>query len=147
MRREKLGGPVAEFHFSHGYWARWGAFSSGRHFGNDQAPFVRRYLYILKRRHTYVPSLVSANIPGALALLSVQFLETSQRWRLATSVCADELVAVLEKLSTPPGGSLPDPAQRAMLVIAGEAQSGARSKVIYGAEFDKFVRDFGERRR
>jgi hypothetical protein len=67
------------------------------------------------------------------------------RWRLATTVLADELVAVLEKLSTPPGGSLPDPAQRAMLVIAGEAQSGPRSKVnSTAAEFEKFVRELPE---
>jgi hypothetical protein len=67
------------------------------------------------------------------------------RWRLATSVRADELVAALEKLSTPPGGSLPDPAQRAMLVIAGEAQSGPRPKINSTvAEFDKFVRELPE---
>ncbi len=67
------------------------------------------------------------------------------RWRLATSVRADELVSVLEKLSAPPGGSLPDPAQRAMLVIAGEAQSGPRNKVNSTAvEFAKFVRELPE---
>ena len=67
------------------------------------------------------------------------------RWRLATSVRADELVAVLEKLSTPPSGSLPDPAQRAMLVIAGEAESGPRAKMnSMTAEFDKFVRELPE---
>jgi hypothetical protein len=67
------------------------------------------------------------------------------RWRLATSVRADELVAVLEKLSSPPGGSLPDPAQRAMLVIAGEAQSGPRVKSnSTAAEYEKFVRELPE---
>jgi len=67
------------------------------------------------------------------------------RWRLATSVRADELVAVLEKLSSPPGGSLPDPAQRAMLVIAGEAQSGPRAKSnSTAAEYEKFVRELPE---
>ncbi len=67
------------------------------------------------------------------------------RWRLATTVRADEVVAVLEKLSTPPGGSLPDPAQRAMLVIAGEALSGPRSKTnSTAAEYDKFVRELPE---
>jgi hypothetical protein len=40
------------------------------------------------------------------------------RWRLATSVRVDELLAVLEKLSVPLPGTLPDPAQRAMLTIA-----------------------------
>jgi hypothetical protein len=67
------------------------------------------------------------------------------RWRLATNVRADELVGVLEKLSSPPGGSLPDPAQRAMLVIAGEAQSAPRLKMDAAAlEFDKFVRELPE---
>jgi hypothetical protein len=67
------------------------------------------------------------------------------RWRLATCVRADELVAVLEKLSSPPGGTLPDPAQRAMLVIAGEAQSGPRSKTnSTAAEYEKFVRELPE---
>jgi hypothetical protein len=40
------------------------------------------------------------------------------RWRLATSVRVEELFAVLEKLSEPLPGTLPDPAQRAMLTIA-----------------------------
>jgi hypothetical protein len=40
------------------------------------------------------------------------------RWRLATSVRVEELLAVLEKLSVPLPGTLPDPAQRAMLTIA-----------------------------
>ena len=52
---------------------------------------------------------------------------------------------MLEKLSTPPGGSLPDPAQRAMLVIAGEAQNGSRLKINSAAtDFDKFVRELPE---
>jgi hypothetical protein len=40
------------------------------------------------------------------------------RWRLATSVRVEELLAVLEKLSEPLPGTLPDAAQRAMLMIA-----------------------------
>jgi hypothetical protein len=40
------------------------------------------------------------------------------RWRLATSIRVEELLAVLEKLSVPLPGTLPDPAQRAMLTIA-----------------------------
>jgi hypothetical protein len=50
------------------------------------------------------------------------------RWRLATSIRLDELVDLLEKLSAPAGGTLPDPAQRAMLVIAGETRSRTRPK-------------------
>ena len=50
------------------------------------------------------------------------------RWRLATSVRVDELLAVLEKLSEPLPGTLPDPAQRAMLTIAGtEKEAGPKA--------------------
>ena len=44
------------------------------------------------------------------------------RWRLATAIRLEELVATLEKLSEPPHGALPTRVQCAMLVIAGEAQ-------------------------
>jgi len=51
------------------------------------------------------------------------------RWRLATSVRVEELLAVLEKLSDPLPGTLPDPAQHAMLTIAWtENEPGARAK-------------------
>ena len=51
------------------------------------------------------------------------------RWRLATSIRIEELLAVLEKLSEPLPGTLPDPAQRAMLTIAWkEKEPGARAK-------------------
>jgi hypothetical protein len=51
------------------------------------------------------------------------------RWRLATSVRVEELLAVLEKLSDPLPGTLPDPAQHAMLTIAWtENERGARAK-------------------
>jgi hypothetical protein len=51
------------------------------------------------------------------------------RWRLATSIRVEELLAVLEKLSDPLPGTLPDPAQRAMLMIAWtENEPGARAK-------------------
>ena len=51
------------------------------------------------------------------------------RWRLATSIRVEELLAVLEKLSDPFPGTLPDPAQRAMLTIAWtENEPGAREK-------------------
>jgi hypothetical protein len=95
---------------------------------------------------SYVPFLNFCEHPwrtGALAGAVLGGLIS--RWRLATSVRADELVGVLEKLSTPPSGSLPDPAQRAMLVIAGEAESGPRAKMnSMTAEFDKFVRELPE---
>ncbi|HEX3376441.1 MAG TPA: hypothetical protein VHS29_06235 [Candidatus Acidoferrales bacterium] len=95
---------------------------------------------------SYVPFLSFYDHPwrtGAIA--GAIFGGLLSRWRLATCVRADELVAVLEKLSSPPGGTLPDPAQRAMLVIAGEAQSGPRSKTnSTAAEYEKFVRDLPE---
>src|SRR6184192_3652070 len=51
------------------------------------------------------------------------------RWRLATSVRVEELPAILEKLAEPLPGTLPDPAQRAMLMMAwSENKSGARSR-------------------
>lgn len=51
------------------------------------------------------------------------------RWRLATSVRVEELLAVLEKLSEPLPGTLPDSAQRAMLTIAWmEKEPGARAR-------------------
>ncbi|HET6144200.1 MAG TPA: hypothetical protein VFE02_11885 [Candidatus Acidoferrales bacterium] len=79
------------------------------------------------------------------AIVGAIFGGLLSRWRLATSVRPDELVGVLEKLSSPPGGSLPDPAQRAMLVIAGEAQSAPRLKMDAAAlEFDKFIRELPE---
>jgi hypothetical protein len=40
------------------------------------------------------------------------------RWRLATSIHAEELPAILEQLAAPLPGTLPDPAQRAMLILA-----------------------------
>ena len=40
------------------------------------------------------------------------------RWRVATSIRAEELPAILEKLAEPLPGTLPDPAQRAMLMMA-----------------------------
>ncbi|MGH9680550.1 MAG: hypothetical protein ACRD4Y_11430 [Candidatus Acidiferrales bacterium] len=92
---------------------------------------------------TFVPVLNFWEHPWRTgAIVGAVFGGLLSRWRLATSVRPEELVAVLEKLSTPPGGSLPDPAQRAMLVIAGEAQSGPRSKInSSAAEYAKFVRE------
>ena len=63
------------------------------------------------------------------ALVGAVFGGLLSRWRLATSVRVKELLAVLEKLSDPLPGTLPDPAQRAMLKIAWtENALGARVK-------------------
>ena len=51
------------------------------------------------------------------------------RWRLATSVRVEELLAAFEKLSEPLPGTLPDAAQRTMLTIAWrEKEPGARAR-------------------
>ena len=52
------------------------------------------------------------------------------RWRLASSIRVDELPAILEKLAEPVPGTLPDPVQRAMLMMAwGDYAPGARSRL------------------
>ena len=79
---------------------------------------------------SYVPVLNLCEHPWRSgAILGAVFGGLLSRWRLATSIRLDELVAMLEKLSAPAGGTLPDPAQRAMLVIAGEARSRPRTKM------------------
>jgi hypothetical protein len=78
---------------------------------------------------SYVPVLNFCEHPwrsGAIA--GAVFVGLLHRWRLATSIHAEELASTLEKLSEPQQGTLPDPAQRAMLVIAGEAQNDMRPK-------------------
>jgi hypothetical protein len=73
---------------------------------------------------SYIPFLNLCDHPWTSgAILGALFGGLISRWRLATSIRLDELVALLEKLSAPAGGTLPDPAQRAMLVIAGEARN------------------------
>jgi len=62
------------------------------------------------------------------AVVGAVFAGLLSRWRLATSIDFDELVDTLEKCSAPPQGTLPDPVQRAMLVIAGEAHREPRLK-------------------
>jgi hypothetical protein len=62
------------------------------------------------------------------AILGAVFAGLLSRWRLATSIGFEELVDTLEKCSAPPQGTLPDPVQRAMLVIAGEAHREPRLK-------------------
>jgi hypothetical protein len=77
----------------------------------------------------YVPMLSLCEHPWRSgAILGGIFFGLLSRWRLATSVRVDELIGVLDKLSAPAGGTLPDPAQRAMLVIAGERRSRPRLK-------------------
>ncbi len=72
----------------------------------------------------YVPFLSLCEHPWRSgAILGAVFGGLLSRWRLATFIRLDEMVAILERLSAPAGGTLPDPAQRAMLVIAGETQS------------------------
>src|SRR5438045_241306 len=51
------------------------------------------------------------------------------RWRLATSLRVEELPAILEKLAEPLPGTLPDPAQRPMPMMAWSAYApGAKSR-------------------
>src|SRR5690242_8828398 len=51
------------------------------------------------------------------------------RWRVATVIRVEELPAILEKLAEPLPGTLPDPAQRAMLMMAwSESNPGAASR-------------------
>ena len=77
----------------------------------------------------YVPVLSLCEHPWRSgAIVGAIFFGLLSRWRLATSVRVDELIGVLDKLSAPAGGTLPDPAQRAMLVIAGERRSRPRPK-------------------
>lgn len=79
---------------------------------------------------SYVPVLNLCKHPwGSGAILGAVFVGLLSRWRLATSIRFEELVAALGKLSEPPSGTLPDPAQCAMLVIAGEVQNESNPKV------------------
>lgn len=78
----------------------------------------------------YVPVLNFCEHPWSSgAILGAVFVGLLSRWRLATSIRVEEFVAALEKISEPPSGTLPDPAQCAMLVIAGAAQSEPSPKV------------------
>jgi hypothetical protein len=79
------------------------------------------------------------------AILGAVFGGLLGRWRLATSIRIDELTALLDKLSAPAGGTLPDPAQRAMLVLAGEARNGPRPKSNpVSAQIDRMLRETTE---
>lgn len=76
----------------------------------------------------YVPGIDLCNHPWRTGLLAGAILGgLMSRWRLATSIRVQELPAVLEKLSEPLPGTLPDAAQRAMLTMAwSEKQPGAK---------------------
>jgi hypothetical protein len=83
------------------------------------AGFVAQYVPVLNLcEHPWRSGAILGAVVGGLL----------SRWRMATSIRLDELADVLEKLSAPAGGTLPDPAQRAMLVIAGETRSRLRPK-------------------
>src|SRR5579862_851270 len=92
----------------------------------------------------YVPFLNLCDHPWRSgAILGAVFGGLVSRWRLATFIRLDEMVAILERLSAPAGGTLPDPAQRAMLVLAGETQSRTvRSKANpVSAQIDRIFRN------
>ena len=83
------------------------------------------------------------------AILGAVFGGLLSRWRLATFIRLDEMVAILEKLSAPAGGTLPDPAQRAMLVLAGETQSRtttstATKKNPVSAQMERIFRNISD---
>jgi hypothetical protein len=91
----------------------------------------------------YVPILSLCEHPWRSgAILGAVIGGLLGRWRLSTYIRIEELIPALDRLSAPPGGTLPDPAQRAMLVMAGETQSRPRSKVnVASTQNDKFVDD------
>lgn len=76
----------------------------------------------------YVPAIDLCNHLWRTGLLVGAILGgLMSRWRLATSIRVEELPTVLERLSEPLPGTLPDAAQRAMLRIAwGEKEPGTR---------------------
>src|SRR5215472_2676647 len=87
---------------------------------------VCKYLNVIAG---YVPLVDLCGHPWRSgAIVGAIFAGLVSRWRLATSIGFDELVDILEKCSAPPQGTLPDPVQRAMLVIAGEAHREPRLK-------------------
>jgi hypothetical protein len=91
------------------------------------APDICRYSDLLAG---YVSAVNFCQHPWRTgALLGVILGGLLSRWRLATSVRVEELLAVLEKLSNPLPGTLPDSAQRSMLTIAwAENEPGDRAR-------------------
>jgi hypothetical protein len=92
---------------------------------------------------SYVPVLNLCEHPWRSgAILGAILGGLLSRWRLATTIRPDELVSLLEKMSAPAGGTLPDPAQRAMLVIAGESRNRPRPKPSpVSAQIDRIFQD------
>jgi hypothetical protein len=81
------------------------------------------------------------------AIIGALFVGLISRWRLASSIRLEELVAILEKLSDPLPGTLPDPAQRAMLMMAwAENGPGHKPKTGSGqaSKIDRGMEDFDE---
>jgi hypothetical protein len=80
---------------------------------------------------SYVPAISFCQHPWRTgALVGAILSGLLSRSRLATSVDVEELLAVLEKLSAPLPGTLPDAAQRAMLMIAwGENEVGPKPRL------------------
>jgi len=80
----------------------------------------------------YIPVINFCEHPwrtGALAGAIFGWLLS--RWRLATSIHVEELPAILEKLGEPLPGTLPDPAQRAMFMMAWNGyEPGAKSRPV-----------------
>ena len=96
---------------------------------------------------SYVPYLNYCQHPWRTgAILGALFVGLISRWRLASSIRLEELVAVLEKLSDPLPGTLPDPAQRAMLMMAwAENGPGPKTKGAGQAEkHNRRIDDFDE---
>jgi len=78
----------------------------------------------------YVPAINFCEHPWRTgALLGAVFGWLLSRWRLATSIHVEELPAILEKLAEPLPGTLPDPAQRVMFLLAWrDYEPGAKSR-------------------
>jgi len=78
----------------------------------------------------YVSVIDFCNHPWRTGLIAGAILGgLLNRWRLATSMRVEELPTVLERLAEPLPGTLPDPAQRAMLRMAwSEKEPGGRVK-------------------
>jgi len=78
----------------------------------------------------YVSVIDFCNHPWRTGLIAGAILGgLLSRWRLAASIRVEELPTVLERLAEPLPGTLPDPAQRAMLRMAwNEKEPGRRTR-------------------